>query len=125
MSNLVRKTKDLKDGSTEIVINAVGNIIDGLIIYQKGNNYTDDSYTEFNLIKDILGGQDKISTKLAKTLKSIANHWDCDFNDDHEFITTNGDRDQALINLTQCISAAISYCWTFHVVVHYMMSKER
>ena len=118
MSNLIMKTKDARDGYTEIVVNAIDDIRDGLVIYQKGNTYTDDGYMEFNLIltKDILWGQNKINAKLAKALKSIANHWNCDFNDDHEFITTNDDRDQALINLIQCISAAIGYCWALHDV---------
>ena len=124
MSNLIMKTTDLKDGYTEIAINAIDDIRDCLMIYQKGNTYTDDGYTEFNLITDILWDQDKISTKLAKTLKSIANHWGCDFNDDHEFITTNGDRDQALINLTQCISSAIGYCWALHDVQRSMIMNS-
>ena len=110
MAGLIRREIVLKSGSKELITNAMDDIRDDLILFQTGNNFTDDGYIDFNLRIDILNS-DEISKSLAKTLKSIANHWDCDFNEKKEFTTENTDRNQAIINLIQCTSAAIGYCW--------------
>lgn len=111
MSNLIMSTRDTEDGYTEIVLKAIDDCRDGLSIFQKGNTYTDYGYMEFSLFPDLFENQDKSSnTQMVQALKAIAQNWDCDFNDDHEFTTTNDARDQALLDLVQCISAVIGFC---------------
>lgn len=111
MSNLIMSTRDTEDGYTEIVLKAIDDCRDGLSIFQKGNTYTDYGYMEFSLFPDLFENQDKSNnTQMVQALKAIAQTWDCDFNDDHEFTTTNDDRDQALLDLVQCISAVIGFC---------------
>lgn len=116
MSNLIMKTEDGGDGYTEIVVNAIDDFSENLTLFQKGNTYTDYGYMRFCILADILGNQDKDTTQIVQALKAIANHWDCVFNDEQEFTTTNEDRNQALINLVQCISAVIGYCWALYDV---------
>lgn len=108
-------TRDTEDGYTEIVLKAIDDCRDGLSIFQKGNTYTDYGYMEFSLFPDLfenrVENRDKSSNiQMVQALKAIAQNWDCDFNDDHEFTTTNDDRDQALLDLVQCISAVIGFC---------------
>lgn len=111
MSNLIMSTRDTEDGYTEIVLKAIDDCRDGLSIFQKGNTYTDYGYMEFSLFPDLFENRDKSNnTQMVQALKAIAQNWDCDFNDDHEFTTTNDDRDQALLDLVQCISAVIGFC---------------
>lgn len=111
MSNLIMSTRDTEDGYTEIVLKAIDDCRDGLSIFQKGNTYTDYGYMEFSLFPDLFENRDKsTNTQMVQALKAIAQNWDCDFNDDHEFTTTNDDRDQALLDLVQCISAVIGFC---------------
>ena len=115
MSNLIMSTRDTEDGYTEIVLKAIDDCRDGLSIFQKGNTYTDYGYMEFSLFPDLfenrVENRDKsTNTQMVQALKAIAQNWDCDFNDDHEFTTTNDDRDQALLDLVQCISAVIGFC---------------
>ncbi|MCO6541580.1 MAG: hypothetical protein J6573_04675 [Lactobacillus sp.] len=111
MTELIENINKLENGEFEIQTSAMDDICDDITFFQKGNDYTDEGYIAFNLISDVLWNKETISDELAEELKSIANHWNCDFNEKKEFTTKNTDRNQAIINLIQCTSAAIGYCW--------------
>ena len=60
MAGLIRREIVLKSGSKELITNAMDDIRDDLILFQTGNNFTDDGYIDFNLRIDILNS-DEIS----------------------------------------------------------------
>lgn len=130
MSNLIMSTRDTEDGYTEIVLKAIDDCRDGLSIFQKGNTYTDYGYMEFSLFPDLfenrVENRDKsTNTQMVQALKAIAQNWDCDFNDDHEFTTTNDDRDQALLDLVQCISAVIGFCSALSAIRYDLIDLDK
>lgn len=126
MSNLIMSTRDTEDGYTEIVLKAIDDCRDGLSIFQKGNTYTDYGYMEFSLFPDLFENRDNSNnTQMVQALKAIAQNWDCDFNDDHEFTTTNDDRDQALLDLVQCISAVIGFCSALSAIRYDLIDLDK
>ena len=111
MSNLVFKVEDLDNGSQEIIVNAYDEIQDNLVFVKTGNTYSDDGDTVVNILLDILWEQENLKDQFP-VFKYIAKFWGCKFTGEQEFVTVNNNQEQALLNLIQCISSVIGYCWS-------------